>query len=127
MSRKFVLLIAMFWVAATSAVADSSPVALATADPFYTYVRTTYPRELLTVREAVMWLLEDTNWSLVDGEFAPVDARSILNRPIEPIAKLPRTMSRLDALQVLIGAENSVVIDRLHRLISNTATARVMP
>lgn len=93
-----------------------------TIDPIDGYVRTTYPPEFKSVREAVTWLLEETGWVLqTTADIAPADANAILSRPIDPIAQLPRTMSRLTAMQVLIGTDNAIVLDREHRLVSFTA------
>lgn len=91
-------------------------------DPLDAYVRTTYPTDVKNVRSAVTWLLEDTNWAIQQvAGYAPADANAILAQSIDPIAQLPRTMSRLDAIQILIGANNAIVLDRNHRLITFTA------
>lgn len=93
-----------------------------TIDPIDGYVRTTYPAEFKTVRDAVVWLLDETGWNVQFApELSPRDANSILAQPIDPIAQLPRTMTRLTAIQILIGMNNAIVLDREHRLISFTA------
>ena len=100
----------------------AQPAPQTVVDPLDAYVRTTYPADVKDVRTAVTWLLEDTNWTIQQAPgYAPDDAGAILAQSIDPIAQLPRTMSRIDAIQILIGANNAIVLDRSHRLISFTA------
>lgn len=42
----------------------------------------------------------------------------LVDKPLPPIARMQRTMPVVDALQLLVGLDNYVVIDRAHRLVS---------
>lgn len=94
---------------------DAKPVQV---DPLSLYARTVYPEDVKSVGAAAIYLLETTGYTLVVDHPAPADSISIAQRNIPPIAKLHRTMPIIDALQILIGNENWIVVDRHHKLIS---------
>ena len=94
---------------------DAQPIQL---DPLSLYARTVYPEDVKTVGGAASYLLETTGYTLVVAYPAPNDAISIVKRKIPPIAKIHRTMPIIDALQILIGNDNWIVVDRHHKLIS---------
>lgn len=87
-------------------------------DPLTVYMRTVWPEDVTTVRQAIDYLLEPTGYQLVTGYPAPREASSLVDQPIPPIAKVHRTMPVLDALQLLVGLNNYVVVDQTHHLVS---------
>lgn len=87
-------------------------------DPLSVYMRTVWPDNVTSVRAAVDYLLEPTGYRLVTGYPAPREAALLVDKPLPPIARMQRTLPVVDALQLLTGLENYVVIDRAHRLVS---------
>ncbi len=87
-------------------------------DPLTVYMRTVWPEDVQTVRQAVDYLLEPTGYRLVTRYPAPREAALLVDKPIPPIAKVHRTMPVLDALQMLVGLDHSVVVDHAHHLVS---------
>lgn len=87
-------------------------------DPLALYARTVYPEDAKTVGDAARYLLEPSGYTLVTAYPAPNDAIQLANSRIPPIAKVHRTMPIIDALQLLIGNDHWIVIDRNHKLIS---------
>ncbi|ERK05596.1 hypothetical protein L580_3306 [Serratia fonticola AU-P3(3)] len=87
-------------------------------DPLTVYMRTVWPDDVKTVRQAIDYLLEPTGYQLVTSYPAPREAALLVNRPIPPIAYVHRTIPVLDALQLLVGLDNYVVVDHAHQLIS---------
>ena len=87
-------------------------------DPLAVWVRTVYPEDVNTVGEAIRYLLEPTGYRVVVAYPAPSDAITIVNSRVPTIAKVHRTMPVMDALQLLIGNDNWIVVDRNHKLIS---------
>lgn len=71
-----------------------------------------------TVRQAIDYLLEPTGYRLVTSYPAPREAALLVDKPIPPIAYVHRTMPVLDALQLLVGLDNYVVVDHAHHLVS---------
>jgi len=87
-------------------------------DPLAVWVRTVYPEDITPVGEAVQYLLEQTGYKVVGAYPAPSDAITSINSRVPAIAKVHRTMPVMDALQLLIGNDNWIVVDRNHKLIS---------
>lgn len=87
-------------------------------NPLSLHVRTVYPEDVKTVGDAARYLLEPTGYRLVVDYPAPTDSVRLVERKVPPIAKIHRTMPVLDALQILIGSDNWIVVDRNHKLIS---------
>jgi hypothetical protein len=108
----------LFMLALTPAISLAQTKQTITLDPLSLYARTVYPEDVKTVGDAARYLLEPTGYTLVSAYPAPSDAISIVNSPLPPIAKLYRTMPIIDALQILIGNEKWIVIDRYHKQIS---------
>jgi hypothetical protein len=104
-----------FMLPALAFAQDEKPIAL---DPLAVWVRTVYPEDVTTVGEAIRYLLEPTGYRVVVAYPAPSDAISIVNSRVPAIAKVHRTMPVMDAVQLLIGNDNWIVIDRNHKLIS---------
>ncbi|NQD64131.1 pilus assembly protein PilL [Enterobacter sp. CM29] len=87
-------------------------------DPLTVYMRTVWPEDVTTVRQAIDYLLEPTGYRLITRYPAPREASYMVDKPIPPIAKIHRTMPVLDALQLLVGLDNYVVVDHAHHLVS---------
>lgn len=87
-------------------------------DTLQVSVRTIYPPELVDVKDAVDWLLEPLGYYVVTEYPAPDSAKLILAQSIPPVAKMHRTMPVLHALQLLVGSDNTIIVDKKHRLIS---------
>lgn len=87
-------------------------------DPLTIYMRTVWPEDVKSVRQAIEYLLEPTGYRLVTRYPAPREAALMVDKPIPPIAKVHRTMPVLDALQMLVGLDNYVVVDHAHHLVS---------
>lgn len=87
-------------------------------DPLQVSIRTVWPPELSTTEQAITWLVEPLGYQLTTEYPAPKDANTLLNVPIPMAAKLHRTMPVLDAIQLLIGTDNTLLLDKKHRLIS---------
>jgi len=87
-------------------------------DTLQVSVRTIYPPELSNVKQAVDWLLEPLGYYVMTDYPAPESAKMLLAQPIPPVAKMHRTMPVLHALQLLVGEDNTIIVDKQHRLIS---------
>ncbi|WP_345831107.1 pilus assembly protein PilL (plasmid) [Pantoea sp. BRR-3P] len=87
-------------------------------DPLTVYMRTVWPEDIKTVRQAVDYLLEPTGYRLVTSYPAPREAALLVDKPVPAIAKMHRTMPVLDALQLLVGLDSYVVVDHAHHLVS---------
>lgn len=87
-------------------------------DPLSLYARTVWPEDVTTVGAAVSYLLEPSGYKLALNYPAPSDALRLANGSIPPIAKLHRTMPVVDAIQLLIGLDNYVIVDHRNKLVS---------
>lgn len=87
-------------------------------DTLQVSVRTIYPPELSTVAQAVDWLIEPLGYYVITEYPAPDSAKTLLSQPIPPVAKMHRTMPVLHALQLLIGEDNTIIVDKKNRLIT---------
>lgn len=96
----------------------TTPKTLGYVDPLKGYARTLFPDDTKTVREAVIYLLEPTGYRLITHGAAPYDSNALVDRAIPVSAKIVRTVPVIDALQILIGTENTIIIDPAHKLIS---------
>lgn len=105
-------------IPACSFAQDQQPEKPYILDPLSLYARTVYPEDVKTVGEAARYLLEPTGYRLVTAYPAPSDAVRLVNERIPPVAKIHRTMPIVDALQLLIGTDHWIVVDRNHMLIS---------
>lgn len=81
-------------------------------------VRTVWPSDVKTVGQATEYILETIGYKLVVTYPAPSDAISMANKPIPSLAKIHRTMPIIDAIQLMIGLDNYVIVDHDHRLVS---------
>ncbi len=87
-------------------------------DPIDLSVRTIYPPELTSVKDAVNWLLQPTDYHLLTDYPAPKSSKTIIEQKIPAVARMHRTMPILHAIQLLIGEDNTIIIDRKHKIIS---------
>lgn len=86
-----------------------------------TMVRTVYPQNVAksSVHRLVEYILEGTGYRVYAGKNAPDDARSILSD--KPGYQRPNVlMTRIDAILMAIGEDNSIVVDYDKKLISVT-------
>lgn len=100
---------------ALNANADSMAVNI---DALQVPVRTIFPTHITHVEQAVTWLIEPMGYRILTDYPAPESAKLLLSRPIPPSAKLHRTMALVDAIQLLIGEENTIILDNEHQLIT---------
>lgn len=92
---------------------------LSTLDPLSLAVRTVWDEDdVKTVGDAAKWILEPQGYRITTQYPAPKEAAKIAAGSIPPSMKMHRTMPVIDALQLLIGTENTIIIDRQHKLIS---------
>lgn len=87
-------------------------------DTLSIYVRVVFPDNVKTVGDAVEYLIEPTGYRLATSYPAPRDASLMVSKRLPPIIKIERTMPVIDALQILIGVDNTIVVDPVHKLIS---------
>ncbi len=87
-------------------------------DTLQVSVRTVYPPELTTVKQAVDWLIEPLGYYVITDYPAPDSAKTLLAQPIPTVAKMHRTMPVLHAIQLLIGEDNTIIVDKRSRLLS---------
>ncbi|AAW88266.1 hypothetical protein VF_B0024 (plasmid) [Aliivibrio fischeri ES114] len=81
-------------------------------------VRTIFPANITHVEQAVTWLIEPIGYRILTDYPAPESAKLLLDRPIPMAAKMHRTMPLVDAIQLLIGEENTIILDNEHQLIT---------
>ncbi|CCN39728.1 conserved exported hypothetical protein [Vibrio nigripulchritudo FTn2] len=100
-----------------SGFAHSAPL-LQEVDTLQVSVRTVWAPEAQTVEDAVEWIIEPLGYSILTEYPAPDAAKMLLNQPIPTAAKLHRTMPALHAIQLLIGIDNTIIVDKKHRLMT---------
>lgn len=86
-----------------------------------TMVRTTYPEYIAksTVHRLMEYILEGTEYRVYSGKHSPDDARRILSdKP--GYQRRNVLMTRIDAILMAIGEDNSIVVDYDQKLISVT-------
>lgn len=84
-------------------------------DPLQVTVRTIYPEQITSVNEAIKWLIESSGYKILDTY---PGAKKILTGSIPSNAQLNRVMPVLDAIQLLIGEDNTIILDKKHHLIT---------
>ena len=87
-------------------------------DPLTLSIRTVWGPDIKTVKDAVHWIIEPIGYRLVTSYPAPKESATMAQSTLPPAIKMHRTMAILDALQLLIGTENTVIIDKRNHLIS---------
>lgn len=81
-------------------------------------IRTSYPKDIKKVGDAIQYIVEPFGYTVIkNSRFSPSSA-SIANKPLIPLAREIRTMPVYDAIQVLIGPENTILVDHQNKLIS---------
>nr|WP_257214484.1 hypothetical protein [Vibrio coralliilyticus] len=108
---------ALLLLLASTSVAKAAPL-LPEVDTLQVSVRTIYPPEITTVQGAIEWLLEPLEYTVITEYPAPDSAKLILSQSIPAVAKMHRTMPVTHAVQLLIGEDNTIIVDRKHRLIT---------
>jgi type IV pili sensor histidine kinase/response regulator len=93
-------------------------VAAADFNPLRLQVRVTFPGEIATIQEAARYLVEPIGYELTTASPAPRESAAIAAAPLSPLAKNHRILSIEDALLLLIGEKNRLVVDHPHKLIS---------
>lgn len=81
-------------------------------------VRTVLPNNITNVGDAIRWYVEPLGYYVLTKHPAPAEATAMLDMPIPSAAKLHRTMPVLHAIQLLIGRDNTIVVDKAHKLIT---------
>jgi len=86
-----------------------------------TMVRTTYPADIANSSKAQLldYILEGTGYKVYLGKNAPPDARLIAAQNVN-YQRPGMLMSRVDAMLMAIGEQNSLVVDHDNKLISIT-------
>lgn len=93
-------------------------------EPLILSVRTVWDQDITTVGQAAMWVLGSTGYRLKTDYPAPEWSEKVAEKPIPPTMTIKRTMPIIDALQLLIGTDNTVIVDRRNKLISFEQGAR---
>jgi type IV pili sensor histidine kinase/response regulator len=93
-------------------------VAAADFNPLRLQVRAIYPAEIATIEQAARYLVEPIGYELTTAPPAPRESAAIAAAPLSPLAKNHRILSIEDALLLLIGEKNRLVVDHPHKLIS---------
>ena len=81
-------------------------------------VKTSYPPNVSTVGEAIMFVLAVTDYKLAIGSPASMSADEIATRPIPPEAMHESIMPVYQAILLLIGKDSRLVVDEQHKLIT---------
>lgn len=92
-------------------------------NPLTVVVDVTYPPNVLTVGDAVRYLLRDSGYSLAKGVNAPNEQRILLSLPLPAAQRKTGRVELLTALMFLADPAYRLVIDKLHRQIAFTAMA----
>jgi hypothetical protein len=87
-------------------------------DPFEVKLRTTYPKTMRNVGQAVKFVIEPFEYTLVTNTRYTQGAAKIASMPITPMARTTRTMPVYDAIQALIGPNNTILVDHENKLVS---------
>jgi hypothetical protein len=112
------LLLFIFIVGANEVLADAYEKTQSTLDPLKVGVRLPFGAEMRNVRDAAIYLLEPTGYRITANTVDTQALNSILSRPITPLAKNGETVSIQDALLLMIGTENRLVVDHHNKLVT---------
>lgn len=80
-----------------------------------------YPSDVVTIKEAAKYLLDVTEYKLVTNaelSTAPMQSNVIGRNGIGTLARVNQMMTIEQALWLLIGRDNQLVVDHSHKLIS---------
>ncbi|MCG9625365.1 hypothetical protein L1D34_10970 [Vibrio mediterranei] len=118
MTIKPLLLSTLIFMSASSAASIAAPKPK-TVDTLSDTVRTiVWPKEASTVKEAIIWVTKPLGYTLITEYPAPPSAAEVLAKPIPESTKPKRVMRVMDAIQLLIGKENTIIVDNTHRLLT---------
>ncbi len=81
-------------------------------------VRISYPSNITTVGQAVMYVLAATDYKVAIGYPASITAAQIALKPIPPEADQNQVLPIYQALLLLIGNDSRLVVDTEHKLIT---------
>ena len=87
-------------------------------DPLMLATRTVWDGNIKTVGDAARWVLEPSGYHIITRFPAPKESAGLIAKQIPPSMKMHRTMPIIDALQLLVGTDNTVIVGRQHHLIS---------
>lgn len=87
-------------------------------DPFEVKLRTTYPKTMKNIGQAVKFIIEPFEYQLITNTRHTQGASRIASMPITPMARTTRTMAVYDAIQALIGPNNTILVDHENKLVS---------
>lgn len=73
---------------------------------------------MTTVNQAVEYLIEPFEYKLVLNTRHTRGASKVAFMPISPLARTTRTMAVYDAIQALIGPDNTILVDHKNKLVS---------
>ncbi len=71
-----------------------------------------------TVSQAAAWVLAPTDYTVATQYPAPMEALRIAQSPVSPLAQTVKFMAIEEALLLIIGSENRLVVDHTHQLVS---------
>lgn len=116
MKKIVIMLLGMGWIMSANAAYVATP--LSAFDPLNLSIRMAIPNTTTTVAQAVMYVLAPTGYKLIVGEPASRDAISIALGAVPPDAFDGCVMTTANALLLLIGQHNRLLVDPVHKLIS---------
>ncbi len=79
---------------------------------------TTYPAEITTVGQAIMFILASTDYKVLIGSSQYPSSCEIAGRPIPPEAEQNKVMPIYKALLLLIGNDSRLIIDPDRKLLT---------
>ena len=92
--------------------------AFAYDNPFRIRVRASYPLGMRTVEQGANYLLDTIDYRLILHPPAPAEARRIAGMSIGPLARTGGIVPLEEALLLLVGENNQVVVDHEHKLVT---------
>ena len=102
---------------------------VAQADLLATIVSVSFPARIVTVGEAVQYLLQRSGYRLADGHVMAPETTDLLTLPLPAVHRHLGPITLTQAMETLVGPAFRVIHDPAHRLISFelcTSAGRVM-
>jgi len=102
-----------------------SGVSIASDIQMRSMISTNYPKAVTngSVRKLVDYILHGTEYRLYLGQNAPQDAKDIVNQRLQSQTG-GVMMTRMDALLMAIGEDNSIVVDHNQKYVSFTQSVK---